>query len=49
MKSEAAFGDYQGLVWSIWYLVRLVAWMGWFWVKSLIPGCCRGGWGRCVG
>ena len=27
--------DYQGLVASIWYLVRLVTWMGWLWVKSL--------------
>ena len=28
-------GGYQGLVTSIWYLVRLEMWMGWSWVKSL--------------
>ena len=34
-KNWATLGGYQGLVASIWYLVRLVTWMGWLWVKSL--------------
>ena len=34
-KNWATFGGYQGLVASIWYLVRFWTVMGWFWVKSL--------------
>ena len=36
-------GGYQGLVTSIWYLVRLEMWMGWSWVKSLTLGAVVAG------